>query len=78
MMVTLADMTEGTVAIVTEISGVHDLVKRRLQDLGLREGSRIRVARCLPFGGPLMIECNGGCIGLRKCEAPNIKVIRQC
>lgn len=75
---TLADMTEGSVAKITEISGVHDMVKRRLQDLGILEGAQIRVARCLPFGGPLMIECNGQCIGLRKCEAPMIRVVREC
>ena len=78
MMLSLADMTEGCVVTVADISRIQEVVRRRLLDLGVLEGSRIRVARCLPFGGPLMIECDGQCIGLRRCEAPLIQVIREC
>lgn len=75
-MLSLAEINEGKSVIVADLSTVRDKVKRRLLDLGVHEGSVIRVIRCLPFGGPLMIECEGQLIGLRSREAPHIRVIR--
>ena len=77
MIQSLAETAEGSVVTVKDISGIQEVVRRRLLDFGVLEGSQIRVARCLPFGGPLMIECDGQCIGLRKCEAPFIQVVME-
>lgn len=78
MVRSLADVREGSTVTISDLSEADDLLKRRLYDLGVEEGAVIRLCRCLPFGGPLMIECDGMCIGLRRCEAPRIGVKSPC
>lgn len=72
----LADLCPGEKARIVDLSGVHGFIKRRLLDLGAREGAEIRFRRALPFGGPCMVESGGGCIGLRRREAARIGVKR--
>lgn len=74
MMQTLADVREGAVVTIADLSQTDAVLRRRLNDMGIAEGSRVRLCRSLPFGGPLMIECDELCIGLRRCEAPRIAV----
>ena len=52
------------------------LVKRRLLDFGITEGSEVCVKNMMPFGGPLMLESNGQCVGIRRQEALRIEVER--
>lgn len=73
-MQTLADVREGSVVTILDLAGTHEALRRRLNDLGVVEGARVRLCRQLPFGGPILIECDGLCIGLRRCEAPAIGV----
>lgn len=73
-MQTLADVREGGVVTILDLSQTDEALRRRLRDMGIGEGSRVRICRCLPFGGPLMIACDEVCIGLRRCEAPKIAV----
>lgn len=74
MVQTLADVREGSEVTIANLAGTDDHLRRRLNDLGVVEGARVRLCRQLPFGGPIMIECDGLCIGLRRCEAPTIGV----
>ena len=53
-----------------------DLVKRRLLDFGITEGSEVFVKNTMQFGGPLMLESSGQCVGIRKQEALRIEVER--
>lgn len=71
---TLADLREGDVATIAGLFAVEEGLRRRLNDMGILEGARVRLCRSLPFGGPLMIECDELCIGLRRCDAPRIEV----
>lgn len=61
---------------IVDISHVGNLVKRRLLDLGITEGSEICVKCAMPFGGPIMIESCGQCVGIRRKEAVQIEVER--
>ncbi|WP_026574423.1 FeoA family protein [Bacillus sp. UNC438CL73TsuS30] len=59
---------------IVDVSHVGHLVQRRLLDLGITEGSEVCVKCVMPFGGPIMIESCGQCIGIRRKEANQIEV----
>ncbi|MDR7001274.1 FeoA family protein [Neobacillus niacini] len=59
---------------IIDVSHVGHLVRRRLLDLGITEGSEVCVKCIMPFGGPIMIESCGQCIGIRRREANQIEV----
>lgn len=61
---------------IINISRVGLLVQRRLLDLGFTEGTEVCVKCVMPFGGPIMIESCGQCIGIRRKEADRIEVER--
>jgi ferrous iron transport protein A len=61
---------------IINISKVGTLVQRRLLDLGITEGSEVCVKCVMPFGGPVMIESCGQCVGLRRKEVCLIEVER--
>ena len=61
---------------IIDISNVGRLVQRRLLDLGIMEGSEVCVKCVMPFGGPVMIESCGQCVGIRRKEASLIEVER--
>ena len=61
---------------IISLTKVDRLVKRRLLDLGITEGSEVSVKGIMPFGGPLMLDSSGQCIGIRKREALQIEVER--
>ncbi|PGY11216.1 FeoA family protein [Bacillus sp. AFS031507] len=59
---------------IVNLSQVGLLVQRRLLDLGITEGSEVCVKCVMPFGGPVMIESCGQCVGIRRREAVQIEV----
>ncbi|MFB3162905.1 FeoA family protein [Neobacillus sp. 179-J 1A1 HS] len=61
---------------IIDISKVSRMVQRRLLDLGITEGSEVCVKCIMPFGGPVMFETCGQCVGLRRKEACLIEVER--
>jgi len=61
---------------IIDLSQVGHLVQRRLLDLGITEGSEVCVKCVMPFGGPVMIESCGQCVGIRRREAVQIEVER--
>ncbi|WP_077247803.1 FeoA family protein [Bacillus sp. FJAT-27225] len=72
----LAQLKTGEKATIKNISMVDRLVQRRLLDLGITEGSEVCIKCILPFGGPIMIESCGQCIGIRRKEAKCIELER--
>ncbi|MGD8190972.1 FeoA family protein [Brevibacillus ginsengisoli] len=70
----LAEVQPGTKACICNISKVSAVVLRRLIDFGIMEGTEICMKRACPFGGPLTLESNGQCIGIRRSEACMIEV----
>lgn len=73
----LIKLEKGIRAVVVDVSEVDQLVRRRLLDLGITEGSEIVLKCKMPFGGPFMLECSGQCVGIRRNEARCIKVAEQ-
>jgi ferrous iron transport protein A len=72
----LENLKLGEKARIKDISGANQLVRRRLLDLGITEGSEVCVKCKMPFGGPFMLESCGQCVGIRRSEACCIKVER--
>ncbi|MDO3408757.1 FeoA family protein [Saccharibacillus sp. CPCC 101409] len=72
----LADIRPGGAAVVTALHRIDPLLRRRLNDLGVAEGSRLTVRRFGPFGGPLTFECAGQLVGIRRFEASRLEVAR--
>jgi Fe2+ transport system protein FeoA len=51
-----------------------DRLGAKLSQLGLLPGSRVRVLRSAPLGGPLLVEVNGRSIALGRRIASRIRV----
>jgi ferrous iron transport protein A len=72
----LAQLKTGEKGIISNISKADALVRRRLLDLGITEGSEVCIKCIMPFGGPYMLEYCGQCVGIRRKEAIQIEVER--
>ena len=72
----LGNLQKGETGKIIDLSKVNRLVKRRLLDFGITEGSEVFIINKMPFGGPLMLESSGQCVGIRKKEALRIEVER--
>jgi ferrous iron transport protein A len=70
----LEQLEIGKKARIIDTTGIDQLVRRRLLDLGITEGSEICIKCKMPFGGPLMLESCGQCVAIRRKEALSIKV----
>jgi len=60
-------------ATVLEVAG-PPAFRRRLLEMGLVPGTRIRVVTIAPLGDPLRIEVRGGQWSIRRTEAAQIEV----
>lgn len=72
----LVQLKTGEKGIISDISKADALVRRRLLDLGIMEGSLVCIKCIMPFGGPYMLEYCGQCVGIRRKEAYHIEVER--
>ena len=72
----LGQLKKGEKARIIDISHTDQLVRRRLLDLGITEGTEVCIKCFMPFGGPLMVESCGQCVGIRRKEAIRIVVER--
>lgn len=70
----LSDLQPKQKARILDLMLISELVRRRLLDLGVLEGTEIRVTRLLPFRGPITLESSGQSIGLRRSDARMIRV----
>lgn len=73
----LLDLVEGKTGYIVDVSNLDKTVKHRLLHIGVIEGCPIKVKHRMPFGGPCMLECNGQLIGIRRCDAKQIKVEKK-
>lgn len=69
----LSDMQIGNKGIITKLN-VNENIKRRLQDLGLIEGTRIECILKSPFNDPSAYLIRGALIAIRKEDGQNIEV----
>jgi ferrous iron transport protein A len=72
-MTSLDRLAPGTHGIVRDIEGDPPSV-RRLMDLGLVPGTRVRLVRTAPLGDPLELVVRGTHLSLRRSEAGRVHV----
>ncbi len=72
----LGFLKAGEKGKIMDLSGADHLVRRRLLDFGITNGSEVSIKCVMPFGGPFMVESCGQCVGIRRKEACQIKVER--
>jgi ferrous iron transport protein A len=58
MGIPLAELSRDQTARITELAGGHEF-KRKLRNMGIREGKIVRILAAQPFGGPVVIEVDG-------------------
>ncbi len=78
-MITLADLSVGERARVVEVGGQTggDALVRALLEMGVLEGSDVRILHEAPISGdPIAIEVRGALIALRRQEARCVRVER--
>jgi len=71
--VRLSELSLGKEAVVVRIEG-DPLLKRRLRDMGLIKGEKVKVEHVAPLGDPIDIIVKGTHISLRRSEAEKIEV----
>ena len=72
-MQTLTELKEGQLAKVTSILSTGSM-RRRLQDLGIIEGTKIECLQKSPFGDPIAYGIRGATIALRTEDSNDIVV----
>ncbi len=70
---TLASLSEGECAVVTELHS-NGSMRRRLMDMGLIEGTGVRCLHRSPSGDPVAYLIRGAVIALRKTDSEKIIV----
>ncbi|MEB3101693.1 FeoA family protein [Ferviditalea candida] len=70
----LSNCTTGDELRIIDLSGVNHLTRKRLHDLGVHEGMKIRCQTGMLFGGPLILWAEEQKIGIRRKDAAGIEV----
>ncbi len=70
----LSECTPGQGGIVGTIEGDGPIVQR-LMEMGLVEGTAVKVVRVAPLGDPIEIEVNHYLLTLRKSEAAGVEIV---
>jgi len=72
---TLSELKKGVRARIISVNAATDELTRSFLEIGILEGSPIRVVHQAPFGGdPIAVEVRGALIALRRQEAAGIDV----
>lgn len=69
----LSELSIGEKATVKNVSG-ESAVTRRLMEMGVVPGVRVRVVKTAPFGCPIEIKVRGYNLAIRRSEANAIEV----
>ena len=73
MRVPLSELQLGDEGVIVRIGG-DAFLKRRLRDLGVIKGERVKVEHIAPLGDPIEVTVKGTRISLRKSEAALVEV----
>lgn len=57
-MIPLTELKQGEISIITNIN-CEDQCCQRLCDMGLTRGTEIKIVRCAPLGGPVIVYVRG-------------------
>lgn len=69
----LSDLPLGVASVIRHV-GCDRRVARRLMELGLLPGTRIRVVRRAPMGDPIELRVRGFSLSIRKADAAAVVV----
>jgi len=72
----LAQLPAGAHARVLAVEG-SGVVARRLMEMGLVPGARVRMIKSAPLGDPLEVRVRGYHLAVRKAEAQTIMVVKS-
>lgn len=70
---TLTNMKYGESAVITQLNSKED-IRRRLQDMGMIEGTRVECLGQSPLGNPTAYLIRGAVIALRNEDADSVLV----
>ena len=70
---TINELAIEETGVISKITG-EETIKRRLLDLGLIEGTRIKPVLVSPSGDPRAFELRGGLIAIRREDGMNIEI----
>ncbi|BCD68701.1 FeoA family protein [Nitratiruptor sp. YY09-18] len=70
----LSELKVGEEAVVKAVVGENKTIKRKLRDMGIIKGEKIKVEKIAPLGDPIEITIKGYKLSLRKNEAQMIEV----
>ena len=71
----LAELAPGAAAVVETVGGDRAF-RRRLMEMGLVPGTRVRLVKIAPLGDPMEIELRHGRLSIRRHEAALVAVAR--
>ncbi len=69
MKVRLSELKPGDVGVIVGLSGGDSLLKRRLIEMGMSKGEKVRVIRNAPLKDPIEFEVKGYHLSLKRDEA---------
>ena len=72
-MTTLREVRVGNRCTVAAVNG-GGAVRRRIMDMGLTKGTRVRVRKVAPLGDPIELTVRGYELSIRKDEAAGVEV----
>ena len=70
---TLRDIPVGSSCTVKALTGTG-AVKRRIMDMGLTKGAKVKVVKVAPLGDPIQVNVRGYELSIRKDEAEKVDV----
>lgn len=70
----LSELKVGKKAVVKAVTGEDRILKRKLRDMGIIKGEKIKVEKVAPLGDPIEITIKGYKLSLRKREAQIIEI----
>ncbi len=71
---TLNDVAVGDSCTVVRLNDSGE-IRRRIMDMGITKGARIRVNKSAPLGDPIDVTVRGYHLSLRRADAANIEVM---
>jgi Fe2+ transport system protein FeoA len=73
-MLTLEQVIPGASVVVEKVGGARAF-RRRLMELGIIPGTRVKVLRIAPFGDPMELTARGCNLSIRTAEAREVEVV---
>ena len=67
----LSDLNVGEYGVVESID-ITGILKRRIIDMGLTKGCKVKIERVAPLGDPIDVRIKNSHIAIRKSDALNI------